>query len=46
MKFGQFNSKGNSFVKKSGEIVLLKNYAENKTGRLVSDLFLFFEKAF
>ena len=27
------------------EIFFFKNYAENETGRLVPDLFLFFEKA-
>ena len=27
------------------EIFFFKNYAENKEGRLVPDLFLFFEKA-
>ena len=27
------------------EIFFLKNYAENKAGRLVPDLFLYFEKA-
>ena len=38
MKFGQLieYNKGNMF---------LKNYAENEAGRLVLDLFFFFEKA-
>ena len=38
MKFGQLIecNKGNIF---------LQNYAENEVGRLVPDLFLFFEKA-
>ena len=44
-------SKGNQ-AKKVGqsieyntEIFFFKNYAENETGRLIPDLFLFFEKA-
>ena len=39
MKFGQLleHNKRNFFF--------LKNHAENETGRLVLDLFLFFEKA-
>ena len=35
MKFGELTK----------EIFFFKNYVENEAGRLVSDLFLFFEKA-
>ena len=35
MKFGELTK----------EIFFFKNYAENEAGRLVSGLFLFFEKA-
>ena len=44
-------SKGNQAMKVgqsieyNTEIFFFKNYAENETGRLVPDLFLFFEKA-
>ena len=44
-------SKGNQAMKVgqsieyNPEIFLFKNYAENETGRLVPELFLFFEKA-
>ena len=44
-------SKGNQAMKVgqsieyNTEIFLFKNYAENETGRLVPELFLFFEKA-
>ena len=38
MKFGQL-------VECTREIFFFKNYAENETRRLVSDLFLFFQKA-
>ena len=32
-------------TKMSTEIIFFKNYEENKVGRLVPDLFLFFKKA-
>ena len=44
-------SKGNQAMKVgqsieyNTEIFFFKNYAENETGRLVPELFLFFEKA-
>ena len=41
-------SKGNrtmKFGELTKEIFFFKNYAENEAGRLVSGLFLFFEKA-
>ena len=44
-------SKGNQAMKVgqsieyNTEIFFFRNYAENETGRLVPDLFLFFEKA-
>ena len=45
-------SKGNQTMKlgqlieyNKGNIFFFKNYAENKVGRLVPDLFLFFKKA-
>ena len=41
-------SKGNrtmKFGELTKEIFFFKNYVENEAGRLVSDLFLFFEKA-
>ena len=44
-------SKGNKAMKVgqsieyNTEIFFFKNYAENETGRLVPELFLFFEKA-
>ena len=44
-------SKGNQAMKVgqsveyNTEIFFFKNYAENETGRLVPDLFLFFQKA-
>ena len=44
-------SKGNQAMKVgqsieyNTEIFFFKNYAENETGRLIPDLFLFFEKA-
>ena len=46
MKFGQLIEYSNKnifvFVRK---IFLFKNHAENETGRLVPNLFLFFQKA-
>ena len=38
MKFGQL-------IEYPREIFFFKNYAENEAGKLVSDRFLFFEKA-
>ena len=37
MKLGQL-------IKKTREIFFFKNYGENEAGRLVPDLFLFFQK--
>ena len=38
MKFGQL-------IEHNKRNILFKNYSENEAGRLVQDLFLFFEKA-
>ena len=37
--------KYDQLIEYNGEMIFLKNHAENEAGRLVPDLFLFFKKA-
>ena len=45
MEFGQIIEYNKRFFFITKEYFFSKNYVENETGRLVPDLFLFFQKA-